>query len=192
MSKSPGDATPDQVLPHLPAVVLDGAKAVAMTAIAFRRAASSWLPRPNSQRDRTPNSSVQCYRLTVRAHADCGNAALVPRRPAFLVQLVDPLVWSADVDTGTRRKSANGQHARGETHLSRLVDEATWGAQFVIANAARPLVRVVSLDEAASAQPSPRPRRGFLRAQIRFPDDPADFNDVAAGEIADLFEVPVP
>lgn len=79
-----------------------------------------------------------------------------------------------------------------KTHLSRLVDEATRGAQFVIAKAGRPLVRVVPLDEAASAQPCPRPRRGFLRAQIRFPDDPADFRDVAAGEIADLFEAPVP
>jgi prevent-host-death family protein len=69
-----------------------------------------------------------------------------------------------------------------KTHLSRLVEQAAKGEAFVIAKAGKPLVKVVPLnaDEAAAGQ-----RLGFMAGEILVPDD---FDRMAEGEIAELFE----
>lgn len=71
-----------------------------------------------------------------------------------------------------------------KTHLSRLVEEAAAGDAFVICKAGRPMVRVTPLD---GSQPLPLPARrlGLLRGQCQVPDD---FDQMAADQIADLFE----
>jgi len=66
-----------------------------------------------------------------------------------------------------------------KTHLSRLVDDAVQGQPFVIAKAGKPLVKVTVLGGA-----TPR-RTGFLAGQI---DVPADFDDMAAEDIAAAFQ----
>ena len=71
-----------------------------------------------------------------------------------------------------------------KTHLSRLVEEAAAGEAFVICKAGRPMVRVTPLDDATTAPP-PRRRLGLLQGQCQVPDD---FDQIAADEIADLFE----
>jgi prevent-host-death family protein len=71
-----------------------------------------------------------------------------------------------------------------KTHLSRLVEEAAAGESFVICKAGRPMVRVTALDD-ASSMPAQRRRLGLLQGQCEVPDD---FDRMAAGEIADLFE----
>ncbi|MCT0224007.1 type II toxin-antitoxin system Phd/YefM family antitoxin [Synechococcus sp. CS-1328] len=71
-----------------------------------------------------------------------------------------------------------------KTHLSRLVEEAAAGESFVICKAGRPMVRVTPLDEGTAAPAQPR-RLGLLRGQCTVPDD---FDQMAAGELADLFE----
>ena len=68
-----------------------------------------------------------------------------------------------------------------KTHLSRLVDRAAKGDSFVIAKAGKPLVKVSALDTAAAA---PARRLGFLRGQLRVPDD---FDSMGAAEIEQLF-----
>jgi prevent-host-death family protein len=66
-----------------------------------------------------------------------------------------------------------------KTHLSRLVDEAVRGEPFVIARAGKPLVKVTVVD-------APEPvRTGFLKGAFTVPDD---FDAMARGEIAALFE----
>jgi prevent-host-death family protein len=66
-----------------------------------------------------------------------------------------------------------------KTHLSRLVERAAAGEPFVIARAGKPLVAVSAIETA-------RPRRtGFLKGQIEVP---GDFDTMAAGEIAAMFE----
>lgn len=55
-----------------------------------------------------------------------------------------------------------------ETHSSRLVDQAAQGEPFVIARAGKPLVKVVALD---AAEVKPKSRIGFLKGQLRVPDD---------------------
>ncbi|MDV2982825.1 UNVERIFIED_CONTAM: type II toxin-antitoxin system prevent-host-death family antitoxin [Methylobacteriaceae bacterium AG10] len=68
-----------------------------------------------------------------------------------------------------------------EADLSRLVEAASRGEPFVIAENGRPLVRVVPAD----AEP-PRTRRlGFLAGQISVPDD---FDRMDQDEIIRLFE----
>lgn len=68
-----------------------------------------------------------------------------------------------------------------EADLSRLVEAASRGEPFVIAENGRPLVRVVPAD----AEP-PRTRRlGFLAGQISVPDD---FDTMYQDEIIRLFE----
>lgn len=68
-----------------------------------------------------------------------------------------------------------------EADLSRLVEAASRGEPFVIAENGRPLVRVVPAD----AEP-PRTRRlGFLAGQISVPDD---FDTMFQDEIIRLFE----
>jgi prevent-host-death family protein len=71
-----------------------------------------------------------------------------------------------------------------KTHLSRLVEEAAAGEPFVICKAGRPMVRVTRLDEGDRAV-APRRRLGLLAGQCQVPDD---FDQMAASEIADLFE----
>lgn len=71
-----------------------------------------------------------------------------------------------------------------KTHLSRLVEAAAAGEAFVICKAGRPMVRVTALDDPSSAPP-PQRRLGLLQGQCEVPDD---FDRMAAGEIADLFE----
>ncbi|MFM7550186.1 MAG: type II toxin-antitoxin system Phd/YefM family antitoxin [Cyanobacteriota bacterium] len=71
-----------------------------------------------------------------------------------------------------------------KTHLSRLVEEAAAGASFVICKAGRPMVRVTPLDDQDSAA-APRRRLGLLAGECQVPDD---FDQLAAAEIADLFE----
>lgn len=71
-----------------------------------------------------------------------------------------------------------------KTHLSRLVAEAAAGEAFVICKAGRPMVRVTALEGPPSAALPPR-RLGLLRGQCQVPDD---FDQMAADQIADLFE----
>ena len=71
-----------------------------------------------------------------------------------------------------------------KTHLSRLVEEAAEGESFVICKAGRPMVRVTPLNEAGTAA-APLRRLGLLVGQCQVPDD---FDQLAAAEIADLFE----
>ena len=71
-----------------------------------------------------------------------------------------------------------------KTNLSRLVEEAAAGESFVICKAGRPMVRVTPLNEAGTAA-APLRRLGLLVGQCQVPDD---FDQLAAAEIADLFE----
>ena len=68
-----------------------------------------------------------------------------------------------------------------KTQLSRLVDQASKGEEFIIAKAGKPLVKVVPLD----AQEAGLPRRlGFLSGEIQVPDD---FDRMGEDEIECLF-----
>jgi antitoxin (DNA-binding transcriptional repressor) of toxin-antitoxin stability system len=71
-----------------------------------------------------------------------------------------------------------------KTHLSRLVEEAAAGESFVICKAGRPMVQVSALTDGATEAARP-PRLGLLAGQCHVPDD---FDQIAAREIADLFE----
>jgi prevent-host-death family protein len=72
-----------------------------------------------------------------------------------------------------------------KTHLSRLVAEAVAGESFVICKAGKPLVQVTRLVEADDPVNPPRRRLGLLAGHCSVPDD---FDQIAAAEIADLFE----
>lgn len=73
-------------------------------------------------------------------------------------------------------KTVNIHEAK--TQLSKLIDEAVSGEAFIVAKAGKPMVEVRKLD-------APAPRRvGFLAGQGRVP---ADFDDMAADEIAVMF-----
>ena len=65
-----------------------------------------------------------------------------------------------------------------KTHLSRLVEK---GETFLIAKAGKPVVKVVPIDSPASAQVR---RLGFLKDQIRVPDD---FDTMGSREIEEMF-----
>jgi prevent-host-death family protein len=67
-----------------------------------------------------------------------------------------------------------------KTHLSRLVDKAAQGEEFVIAKAGKPLVKVVPLDTAARQGV----RLGFLAGEISVPDD---FDTMGQEQIEQLF-----
>lgn len=71
-----------------------------------------------------------------------------------------------------------------KTHLSRLVEEAAAGEPFVICKAGRPLVCVTPLNQDGGADTKLR-RLGLLAGQCEVPDD---FDQIAAQQIADLFE----
>lgn len=66
-----------------------------------------------------------------------------------------------------------------KTHLSKLVDQAAKGKPFVIAKAGKPLVKVVALDA-----PVKQKRFGFLKGQIKVPDD---FDTMYQDEIIRMF-----
>jgi prevent-host-death family protein len=95
-------------------------------------------------------------------------------------------IWSTklvDLDPAVVAMRQVNMH-EAKTHLSRLVEEAAAGEAFVICKAGRPMVRVTALDDASHAAPERR-RLGLLRGQCELPDD---FDRMAAGTIADLFE----
>jgi len=71
-----------------------------------------------------------------------------------------------------------------KTHLSRLVAEAVAGDSFVICKAGKPLVQVTRLAGADDPANPPLRRLGLLAGQCSVPD----FDQIAVGEIADLFE----
>jgi prevent-host-death family protein len=71
-----------------------------------------------------------------------------------------------------------------KTHLSRLVDQAAAGEPFVICKAGRPMVRVTPLDQ-SDGTTAPLRRLGLLTGQCSVPDN---FDQLAAEQIADLFE----
>ena len=66
-----------------------------------------------------------------------------------------------------------------KTHLSRLVDQAAKGEPFIIAKAGKPLVKVVPLDQPASAK-----RLGFMSGQFSVPDD---FDTLGQAEVEEMF-----
>ena len=68
-----------------------------------------------------------------------------------------------------------------KTHLSRLIEHAANGEPFVIAKAGKPMVKVVAIDPAEAPT---RKRIGFLLGRIRVP---ADFDDMGAAEIGEMF-----
>ncbi|MGB4598593.1 MAG: type II toxin-antitoxin system prevent-host-death family antitoxin [Trichlorobacter sp.] len=69
-----------------------------------------------------------------------------------------------------------------KTHLSRLVDAAASGSEFIIAKAGKPMVKVVPLSAADQAVVQ---RLGFMAGEISVPDD---FDTLATDEISTLFE----
>lgn len=75
-------------------------------------------------------------------------------------------------------KTVNIHEAK--THLSRLVEEAAKGEEFVIAKAGKPMVKVVPIEEVA---PMKR-RAGFLKGYATIPDD---FKTMFATEIEEMF-----
>ncbi|MER9298095.1 type II toxin-antitoxin system prevent-host-death family antitoxin [Mesorhizobium sp. M0621] len=68
-----------------------------------------------------------------------------------------------------------------KANLSRLVDQAAKGEPFIIARAGKPLVKVVPIDQPASAQAR---RIGFMAGQFSVPDD---FDRMGDGEVEQLF-----
>ncbi len=70
-----------------------------------------------------------------------------------------------------------------KTNLSRLVEKAVQGESVVIANAGKPMVRIIAIDAPA---PAKRKRIGFLAGQVTVPDAQV-FNHMGSGEIAAMF-----
>jgi prevent-host-death family protein len=69
-----------------------------------------------------------------------------------------------------------------KTHLSKLIEQTlSEGEGFVIARAGKPVVKVVPLDQADT----PKPRFGFLKGRMTFPDD---FDTFGQEEIEAMFE----
>jgi len=67
-----------------------------------------------------------------------------------------------------------------KTHLSRLIENAAKGEPFVIAKSGKPMVKVTAVEAFGH-----RPRRtGFLKGQIKVPDD---FDEMGSQEIEELF-----
>jgi len=67
-----------------------------------------------------------------------------------------------------------------KTHLSRLVERAAQGESFVIAKAGRPMVKVTAIQ----SDTTPPRRLGFMKGQVRVPDD---FDRIGSDEIGLLF-----
>jgi prevent-host-death family protein len=70
-----------------------------------------------------------------------------------------------------------------KTQLSRLVDRAAKGEEFIIAKAGKPLVKVVPLDSRKAAGPR---LLGFLAGEIAVPDD---FDRMGQDEIERQFGI---
>ena len=70
-----------------------------------------------------------------------------------------------------------------KTQLSRLVEQAAKGEEFIIAKAGKPLVKVIPLDAREAAMPR---RVGFLAGEIAVPDD---FDRMGQDEIERQFGV---
>ena len=66
-----------------------------------------------------------------------------------------------------------------KTHLSSLVEKAANGEPFVIAKAGKPMVNVVPFKH-----PTKKQRVGFLKGQIKVPDD---FDRLGEVEILNMF-----
>lgn len=69
-----------------------------------------------------------------------------------------------------------------KTHLSRLVEEAAKGNEFIIAKSGRPMVKVTPLPDKSAEEME---RVGFLAGEISVPED---FDTMGADVIAQLFE----
>ncbi len=68
-----------------------------------------------------------------------------------------------------------------KTHLSKLVEQAAQGEEFIIAKAGKPMVKVVPLDQ---KDKKTQRRTGFLKGQIKVPDD---FDTMGQDEIERMF-----
>jgi prevent-host-death family protein len=68
-----------------------------------------------------------------------------------------------------------------KTHLSRLVERAAQGEEFIIAKAGKPLVKVVPVDSIPQRAAG---RLGFLAGELVVPDD---FDTMGQGQIEHLF-----
>lgn len=66
-----------------------------------------------------------------------------------------------------------------KTQLSKLVDQASKGESFIIAKAGKPVVKVMALNAPETAK-----RLGFMRGQIKVPDD---FDRWGSDEIEAMF-----
>lgn len=69
-----------------------------------------------------------------------------------------------------------------KTNFSRFVEQAEAGEEIVIARAGKPVARLVAL---AAVEKMPR-KLGLGRSKFTFPED---FDNLAAAEIAHLFEL---
>lgn len=69
-----------------------------------------------------------------------------------------------------------------KTHLSRLVEDAAKGNEFIIAKAGRPMVKVSPLGEEDLHRIT---RLGFMSGEISVPDD---FDAIGVADIPELFE----
>lgn len=67
-----------------------------------------------------------------------------------------------------------------KTRLSRLVEQAAQGEAFIIAKAGKPMVKVIPLDKAETAN-----RLGFMAGEFSVPED---FDQMGCGEIVGMFE----
>jgi len=69
-----------------------------------------------------------------------------------------------------------------KTHLSRLVEDAAKGNEFIIAKAGRPMVKVSPLGEIDQHSIT---RLGFMSGEISVPDD---FDSLESPYLVELFE----
>lgn len=69
-----------------------------------------------------------------------------------------------------------------KTHLSRLVEQAAQGEEFIIAKAGKAMVKVVRIGSSETAIPR---RLGFMVGEILVPDD---FDDMGRDVIERQFE----
>jgi prevent-host-death family protein len=70
---------------------------------------------------------------------------------------------------------------QAKTNLSRLIEKAVNGEDFIIAKAGKPLVKVTRIDHVESA---PVQRVGFMKDKIRVPEN---FDRMGDDEIANQF-----
>lgn len=66
-----------------------------------------------------------------------------------------------------------------KTQLSKLVERAAKGESFIIAKAGKPMVKVTAIGAPVSSK-----RLGFMKGEIRVPDD---FDRMGEAEIAAMF-----